>query len=61
MDDDGATAAAKGSPKKISKKEGNKEDVDASLSSISNKDAKDKDGKPAGRARSRSIWGRSKK
>ena len=33
---------------------------DASLSSIT-KDAKDKEAKPAGRQRSRSIWGRQKK
>jgi hypothetical protein len=34
--------------------------VDTSLTSIT-KDAKDKEAKPAGRQRSRSIWGRQKK
>ncbi len=46
MDEDSKT-----SPKKA---------VDAPLSSVG-KDTKDKDAKPAGRSRARSIWGRSKK
>jgi len=50
MDDDGSS---KGVQK-------GKKDVDASLSSIA-KESKEKDGKNAGRARARSLWGRSKK
>ena len=57
MDDDGA-ASAKGSPKKVKKDQ--KEDVDASLSTIA-KEAKEKEAKASGRTRARSIWGRSKK
>jgi hypothetical protein len=49
MDDDSTKAAQKG-----------KKDVDASMASIS-KDTKEKDGKTSSRARTRSIWGRSKK
>ena len=40
--------------------EKDKRKVDTSLSSIT-KESKDKDSKAAGRARSRSIWGRGKK
>lgn len=44
---------------KTPEKDKNKK-VDASLNSIT-KDAKDKETKPNGRARSRSLWGRQKK
>jgi hypothetical protein len=44
---------------KTPEKDKNKK-VDASLNSIS-KEAKDKETKPGGRQRSRSIWGRGKK
>lgn len=44
---------------KTPEKDKNKK-VDSSLNSIS-KDAKDKEAKPSGRARSRSLWGRQKK
>ena len=47
--------AASKTPEKDKNKKG-----DASLSSIT-KEAKDKEAKPAGRQRSRSIWGRQKK
>ena len=51
--DDGAKSREK-------EKDKDKADVETSLASITLETGKEKDGKPVGRARTRSIWGRKK-